>query len=47
MFFSNPIFLSVNAELNCKITSVVSFESDINTNVKIHSFYNGRTEVFK
>lgn len=39
MFYSNPIFLSVKAGLNCKRTGVVSFESDINTNVKIDSFY--------
>lgn len=35
----NPIFLSVKAELNCKITGMISFENDIDMNVKIHSFY--------
>lgn len=44
MFYSNPIFLSVKAELNCKITGMVSFENDIDMNVKIHSFYVGRTD---
>lgn len=36
--------LSVKAELNCKITGMISFENDIDMNVKIHSFYVGRTD---
>lgn len=44
MFYSNPIFLSVKAELNCKITGMISFENDIDMNVKIHSFYVGRND---
>lgn len=34
MFYLNPIFLSVKAELNCKITGMINFENDIDTNVK-------------
>lgn len=47
MFYSNPIFLSVKAELNCKIIGVVSFESDIGASVKILSFYAGYTDGYK
>ena len=41
MFPSNPLILSVNTRLNCKITGMISFENDIDMNVKIHSFYVG------
>lgn len=44
MFSLNPIFLSVKAGLNCKRTGAINFESDINTNVKIDSFYVERME---